>query len=101
MEEKEGLLHCEHSLDNALDETKSPLRQCVDVAASGTRSFLLRSFSFDQPYVFALLKGHTVKDGTRIQNYTKPQADSVIPFLVLFFALQRPSACHVCGTECS
>ena len=87
MEGKEGPLHRQHSLDNALDKAKNPLRQCVDVAASGTRSFLLRSFSFDQPYVFALLKGHTVKDGTRIQNYTKPQADSVISFLVLFFAL--------------
>ena len=52
-------------------------------------------FSFVQPYVSAFFKGHTVKDGTRIQNYTKPQADSVISFLVLFFVLQRPSACHV------
>ena len=52
-------------------------------------------FLFLQPYVFAFLKGHTVKDGTRIQNYTRPQADSVVSFLVLFFVLQCPSACHV------
>ena len=87
MEGKEGPLHRQHSLDSALDKRKSPISQSVDAAASGARSFLLTSFFLCSAIRFGLKKGHTVKNETRIQNYTKPQADSVISFLVLFFAL--------------